>query len=578
LTVLMRWITIHRMVFTSALFVLVTAVTILLVGCGDGATITPPLPTLIPAATATPISSTLEATVLAPTATTALAASALPTLQPPLSQTPTLELQPLSAEALDRFAAYVEENRELYKVPGTAVVVVQGGEVVFAQGFGVKEAGGADPVTPDTVFSIGSLTKPMTSMMAATLVDEGLMDWDTPVVEIMPQFQLSDADAAGQITLRHLFSHTTGLPNTDLALLFAGLPPEGLIEFLKGVPLDSQPGESRTYQNEAYVVGAYVAAMAFGGGYGNNLLETYIDLMKSRVFDPIGMSTATFSAEEAEASPNHATPHYSTINGTLAETGFDITPTHYWDIGAVAPAGSVGASAMDVGSFLMTMLAEGLASNGTRVVSGENLAETWSQQIEINAEPFLEGAGAALGWRLADYQGITVITHNGVLGGFSADMAFVPGADTGIVVLSNIDTLGLALGRNVQYRLVEMLYGLEPRVAEIAKSEFARIPSLSELYDRLLPVDPESVAPYLGEYETVGNPYTIEWRDGGLWFSQGSLDIVQLLAAPDGVYVAISPGFLFMLPFQFVENEDGSITLIIAGKIEAPKLGTAAAN
>ena len=67
--------------------------------------------------------------------------------------------------------------------------------------------------------------------------------------------------------------------------------------------------------------------MAAGGGYGDNLLDTYIDLMQRRVFDPIGMSTATFSAEEAEASPNHATPHYITLNGTLAQTGFDIRPT-----------------------------------------------------------------------------------------------------------------------------------------------------------------------------------------------------------------------------------------------------------
>ncbi len=411
-----------------------------------------------------------------------------------ISQASAPELQPLTAEALAEFAAYIEETRESFNVPGMAVVVVQGGEVVFAQGFGVKEARGADPVTPDTVFSIGSLTKAMTSMMTATLVDQGLMGWDTRVVEVMPQFQLSDTDATGKITIKHLFAHTTGLPNTDLALLFAGLPPEGFVEFLKGVPLSSQPGESRTYHNQAYAVGAYVAAMAAGGEYGDNLVETYIDLMERRVFAPIGMSTATFSIEEAQANPDHATPHYITLNGTLAQTGFDITPTHYWDIGALAPAGAVRASARDVGRFLMTMLAEGVAPDGTRVVSGENLAETWTQQIEINAEPFLEGAGAALGWGLADYQGITVVTHGGAVSGFSSQMAFVPGADTGIVVLNNVDTLGLALGRNVQYRLVEMLYGLEPKVEELAKAELGQIAGLSDLYSQLLPVDPDSVA------------------------------------------------------------------------------------
>ena len=78
--------------------------------------------------------------------------------------------------------------------------------------------------------------------------------------------------------------------------------------------------------------------MADGAEYGDNLFETYIDMMRTRVFDPIGMSTATFSIEETEANPNHATPHYSNPNGTLVETGFGVAPTHYWDTAALAPA------------------------------------------------------------------------------------------------------------------------------------------------------------------------------------------------------------------------------------------------
>ena len=343
----------------------------------------------------------------------------------------------------------------------------------------------------------------------------------------MPQFQLSDADATGQITLRHLFAHTTGLPNTDLALFFAGLPPEGFVEFLKDVPLNSQPGESRTYQNEAFSVGAYVAAMAAGGGYGDDLLETYVDLMQRRVFDPIGMSTATFSIEETEAGPNHATPHYMALNGTLAQTGFDIAPNHYWDIGALAPAGAARASALDVGSFLMTMLADGVAPDGTRVVSGETLAETWTQQIEIDADPFLESAGSALGWRLADYQGISVVTQDGGIGGFTSYMGFVPGAGAGVVVLTNVDALGLLLARNVQYRLVEMLYGLEPNVEELAKAELGQIAGLSDLYTQLLPVDPDSVTPYLGSTSLLATPTSLSGETAGYglakvpWITRG---------------------------------------------------------
>ncbi len=137
---------------------------LVLAACGGGAT-----PTPVPTPTAFLPPSPMPAT----TATTAANTSTpkLPTALP--ASTPVL--RPLTDEALAKFAAYVEENRERYNVPGAAVVVVQGGEVAFAHGFGVKEAGGTDPVTPETMFSIGSTTKAMTTMMTATLVDEGLI-------------------------------------------------------------------------------------------------------------------------------------------------------------------------------------------------------------------------------------------------------------------------------------------------------------------------------------------------------------------------------------------------------------------
>ena len=528
-----------------------------LAACGP-----PPAPEA-PEPTAAPPEPTQEAAAPPPTEAPA------PTAEEPAA----LASLPLSDELLAEFGAYIEETRELYHVPGAVVVVVQGGEVVYAEGFGVKEIGGDDPVTPDTIFSIGSMGKSVTSMMVATLVDEGLIGWDTPIVEVMPQFRLSDQDATQQITLRHALGHTTGLPNTDLVLYFSGLPPEGFVEYLADVPLDALPGESRTYQNQIYAIGAYVGAMAAGAEYGENLLESYTDLMQERVFDPISMSSATFSAAEAEASPNHATPHYVTLNATLAETGFDVTPTHYLNLGAQAPAGTARASALDVGRFLMTMLAEGVAPDGTQVVSAENLAETWTEQIALTPlDPFLDSAGDGLGWSLVSYQGIPIVTKDGGVGGFTATMAFIPDADTGIVVLSNLDIIGMFLNRSVQYRLVELLYGLDPVADESYRSNLEGIASLSDLYSQLEPVDPEAIAPYLGDYDAPGNPHTIELRDGKLWYSRGPLDYAQLLGSPEGGYVGISPGDFLAMPLQFVEGEDGSITLVIAGEIEATKL------
>lgn len=98
----------------------------------------------------------------------------------------------ITPKLLADFETYVKQNREALNVPGAAVAIVQGGEIVYAEGFGVKEVGSHEPVTADTVFSIGSLDKALTSMMVAGLVDDGLIAWDTPLVEVMPQFELAD--------------------------------------------------------------------------------------------------------------------------------------------------------------------------------------------------------------------------------------------------------------------------------------------------------------------------------------------------------------------------------------------------
>jgi len=470
--------------------------------------------------------------------------------------------------------AYVEEIRGFLNVPGVAVVIVQGGEIVYAEGFGVKEIGSDDPVTADTVFTIGSTTKAMTSMMVASLVDDGLIEWDTPLVEVMPQFRLSDEQATQQITLREALGMTTGLPDIGPVLFLSGRPPEDFVEYLADVPLAAPPGESYVYHNEMYVVGAYAAAMAAGAEYGENLFATYVDLMQERVFDPLGMTSATFSAQEAAASPNHATPHFMSLNANLAETGLDVTPTHYMDMDTLAPAGTARMSATDVGRFLITMLSGGVAPDGSRAISAENLAETWTEQISHEPAPHLEQASYGMGWNQATYQGIPLVTHDGSLAGFSSDMAFIPEADTGIVVLTNADYLGIVLRTQVQFRLIEMLLGLEPFIDEgFSEGMGSLFSGLSDGYSQLAAVDPETVAPFLGSYDIEGEPYTVELRDDRLWVSLGEWDHVELLAAPDGSYAAISGGHEFIgAPFQFVEADDGRITMVMFGQLELPKL------
>ena len=167
----------------------------------------------------------------------------------------------LTESALAEMADYVAGALERFGVPGASVAVVQGGALRFARGFGVTELGGGGrPVGPDTRFIIGSVPKSMTALLVATLVDEGRLGWDTPVVEALPQFTLADPAATAAVTFRDLLSMRSGLPRFDGPLFFRPLTPEEVIESLGEVPLSAPPGEVFGYTNQGYATAGFAAA------------------------------------------------------------------------------------------------------------------------------------------------------------------------------------------------------------------------------------------------------------------------------------------------------------------------------
>src|SRR4051812_26573332 len=173
---------------------------------------------------------------------------------------------PLTGERRAAFEAYAAEALNRLGVAGASVAVVQGGEVVYAQGFGVKALGGTDPVTPDTLMMIGSVTKSMTSTMAATAVDDGELTWDTPLVELLPDFAVADPQLTSQLTLADAFCACTGLPRRDLELMFRfnDLAPDQLIDQVAALPLTTPYGQAFQYSNQMYAIGGYAAAAAAG--------------------------------------------------------------------------------------------------------------------------------------------------------------------------------------------------------------------------------------------------------------------------------------------------------------------------
>ncbi|MCC6790998.1 MAG: beta-lactamase family protein, partial [Thermomicrobiales bacterium] len=290
-----------------------------------------------------------------------------------LDQVDLSEVEPaeLTPELLAELEAYGEELLVRLEMPGASMAIVLDGEIVWTKGFGVTEAGGDTPVTADTQMMIGSTTKSMTTMMMATEVDDGLLAWDEPAVDILPEFQVADPELTQSITVRDLVCACTGVPRRDLEFIFnaSELTAEDVIASLAEFEFFTDFGEAFQYSNQMVATGGYVAAAAAGGESGD-LYDAYVAEIQERVFDPIGMESTTLDFDEIVAGDTAATPHGAVLEGVYVPIDLSLEEM----LIPVAPAGLAWSTANDMARYLITLLQEGVGPDGNRVVSAENLA------------------------------------------------------------------------------------------------------------------------------------------------------------------------------------------------------------
>jgi CubicO group peptidase (beta-lactamase class C family) len=400
--------------------------------------------------------------------------------------------KPFDPQMQAELTAYITTLMQREQTPGVAVAVVQDGKVVYEQGFGVRELGKPDSVTPETLMMIGSTGKSMTTMMMATVVDDGKMGWDTPAIHIYPAFAVSDSKLTPKITMRHLVCNCTGVARRDVEMFFPTAPhiAEGMVEGLRNFSFAGPFGQSFQYSNQMVATGGYLAARA-ATAHPSNLYDDYIAQMQRRVFDPIGMTSTTFSFATVQANPNHATPHGLTAGYQLLPLSLQLEQP----LQAVAPAGGSWSNVQDLARYLITQLHLGVASDGKRVVSATNLKVTWQPQVQSSPNSWY-----ALGWGVGAYKGVRILTHNGGTSGFSSNLTFVPDANLGIAVLTNAQYASIPSA--VFQRVLELAYG-QPMEAD-ARFVQRAAQAQQAIHDQLaqLPahLDLTSVTPYQGAY------------------------------------------------------------------------------
>ncbi len=478
---------------------------------------------------------------------------------------------PLTDERLATFESYIATALAEAGVPGASVAVVQGGEVVFLQGFGVREVGRAAPVTAHSLLRIGSVTKSFSSLLTATLVDAGRLSWETPLVDVLPNFAVSDPALTPQLTVGDAFCACTGLPRRDYEFMFRAtdLTPELLLDEMAALPLTAPYGERYQSNNPKVAAGGFAAAVADAGS-PTDLSHAYAIALRERVLNPIGMPTTTDILSEIVAGNDYAVPHAADVDGVLHP--LPLLEDDLWLV-SVAPSGALWSSAEEMARYVQTELRRGISPDGIRVVSEANLERTWQPGITLPSQPGTPPVMTAfaghygLGWVVGAYGGQRAIWHSGGTLGFTSLVTFLPEANFGVVVLTNAQggTAGL-FTYGVTFRLFELLFDqpaafdaqVEPRRAAAAQGRADFVAHLGQ-------IDPVVVAPYLGWFTNPDlGPVRLLLRDDGLHIVAGAYysELRPLLDDAGAVagYVPVDPslgGFPPPMTLIFEQDSDG---------------------
>lgn len=314
-------------------------------------------------------------------------------------------------------------------VAGLAVAVVKNDRVLLERGIGFADATTRERVGGDTVFRLASLSKAFAAALSGILVERGQLHWDTKVADMLPAFTLNDVTGAQKLTVRDILSHRVGLPhNTYDNLLEQDEPYPLLVNRLGEVPLTCPVGDCYGYQNIAFSLIGDVVYAATG--------DFYYHQVEKRIFHPLGMDTATFGREALESSRSWARPHHRVGSGWQP---FAPKENYYH----VAPAAGVNASIRDMEQWLIAQM------DGRPTVLSLNLLTQLHTPLveterEKRASPWRRGrlldARYALGWRVYDYAGATLVFHAGAVQGYRAVIAFLPKYRFGAVMLWNCES------------------------------------------------------------------------------------------------------------------------------------------
>ncbi len=332
--------------------------------------------------------------------------------------------------AVTKVESLVNDVMARTKIPGMAVAVVHGGKVVYAKGFGVREVGKPETVDPNTVFQLASVSKSVGATVVARAVSDGTVKWTDPVVTYLPDFQLSDPEVTKLVTIGDLYAHRSGIPGAagdDLEAV--GFDRAQIIERLRYFPL-SPFRTSYAYTNFGMTTGGQAVAAA--------AKTTWEELSQKLLYQPLGMTSTSSRYADFLAMPNRATLHFKDAQGAWK-------PLYTRDADAQSPAGGVSSTVMDLATWMMMNLGSGTIE-GRQLIKPEALLPAHLPQSNSNPGTTPQARSRFYGYGFAvstTSTGDVKWDHSGAFYvGAATTYSMLPGADVGIVVLTNAAPVG----------------------------------------------------------------------------------------------------------------------------------------
>ena len=339
--------------------------------------------------------------------------------------------------AVSALAGMIERERAQKDLQAFSIALVDGDNVVWAAGFGAQDPDGGIPASAETVYRVGSVSKLFTDIAVMQLVEQGRVDLDAPVRDILPRFEPHNQSET-EITLRQLMSHRSGLIREPPAGHYfddRGTDLATTVSSLNGTPLVYPPTTRTKYSNAGIAVVGYTLEVTQE--------EPFADYVRRAVLEPLGMTNSAFTPEP-DVVDNLAKAYMRGLDRGL----FD-APT--FELG-MAPAGSMYSTVLDLSLFIRAMFRDGEGVNG-RVLAEETLHSMWEPQF---AEP-QAGEGYGLGFRIQERFGERWLGHGGAIYGFSTQLAFLPDSELGVVAVSAVDGTNTITSRVADAALELML-------------------------------------------------------------------------------------------------------------------------